>query len=264
MPKQKTNQCVNCHEAVWAGVKCCHPCRRTLTIEQKLQMGILHRPSCQLCGDWCMNARYNFCSKACRIQSSRNEQASKFKWKNCRECRTQFVVTRGRKQFCCRDCSYTFKSKLAQERAVSNPKPKMCKVWFPSCVECDRVFCARSPSTRRCSYQCRIANDSIRVIDLYAASTEVGADGKKWRKLLIGYLRERDGDKCQCGCRRTIQFDLPSGPKGHKSGMGASVDHIIPRSLGGGNEMANLRLLTWKCNRRRGNRGGNEQLALIG
>jgi 5-methylcytosine-specific restriction endonuclease McrA len=46
--------------------------------------------------------------------------------------------------------------------------------------------------------------------------------------------------------------------------MGASVDHIMPRSLGGGNEMANLRLLTWKCNNRRGNRGGNEQLALIG
>lgn len=79
--------------------------------------------------------------------------------------------------------------------------------------------------------------------------------------MLVGYLRERDGDKCQI-CRRDIRFDLPSGPKGDT--RGPSIDHIVPRSKGGDDDLANLRLTHWGCNRSRGNRGGAEQLALIG
>ena len=257
MATYRSDQCLSCLGAVWPGVKCCHPCRRRLTVDQKIQLGIMRRPACELCGNWCPRGRNRYCSKACHVASAKTS-------KKCAECDVLFVVTRHRKQFCSRSCSYTCKSRIAAQRAISNPKPKMCRVWFPSCLECGQVFCARAAVAKRCSYRCRLANESRRITDLYAASCEVGADGAKWRALLVGYLRERDGDKCQCGCRRTIKFDLPSGPRGHPSGMGASVDHIMPRSLGGGNEMANLRLLTWKCNNRRGNRGGNEQLALIG
>jgi 5-methylcytosine-specific restriction endonuclease McrA len=33
-----------------------------------------------------------------------------------------------------------------------------------------------------------------------------------------------------------------------------TIDHIVPVSKGGGNELSNLRLVCWKCNNRRGNR----------
>lgn len=44
----------------------------------------------------------------------------------------------------------------------------------------------------------------------------------------------------------------------------ASLDHIVPRSQGGTDDPANLRLAHYGCNVRRGNRGGGEQLALLG
>ena len=63
-------------------------------------------------------------------------------------------------------------------------------------------------------------------------------------------------------CRKAIRFDLPSGPRG--DARGPSVDHVIPRSLGGSDDLANLQLPCWACNNKRGNRGGNEQLSMIG
>lgn len=44
----------------------------------------------------------------------------------------------------------------------------------------------------------------------------------------------------------------------------ASLDHIVPLSEGGAHTRANTRLACWICNSLRGNRGGNEQLALFG
>ena len=102
---------------------------------------------------------------------------------------------------------------------------------------------------------------------LYRLAAQVGAVGARWRELLVGYLRERDGDRCGI-CRRPIRFDLPSGPKGDD--RGPSIDHVLPRStfvdLDEADDLANLRLAHWGCNRRRktGLPGEVVQLALIG
>lgn len=47
---------------------------------------------------------------------------------------------------------------------------------------------------------------------------------------------------------------------------GATVDHVIPRSLGGSDDLSNLRLAHWSCNRAKGNRpiDMGEQLRLVG
>ena len=107
---------------------------------------------------------------------------------------------------------------------------------------------------------------AARVMDLYYLSLAVGRpenmkQTSAWRRYLITYLRSRDGDKCGI-CARTIDFDIKSGPRG--SDNGSSIDHVIPVSHGGQTSLANLRLTHWGCNRKRGNRGGNEQLQLIG
>ena len=46
--------------------------------------------------------------------------------------------------------------------------------------------------------------------------------------------------------------------------MCASLDHVVPMSLGGSHTYDNVHLAHWLCNTLKGTRGGGEQLALIG
>lgn len=43
-----------------------------------------------------------------------------------------------------------------------------------------------------------------------------------------------------------------------------TIDHVVPLAEGGADTAANVRLAHFICNSMRGNRGGGEQLALIG
>jgi len=64
----------------------------------------------------------------------------------------------------------------------------------------------------------------------------------KYTKIVVALLMERDGRFCSyCGEEMTIES--------------ASVDHIVPRAMGGGDEPANLRALHLLCNMRSGNIG---------
>jgi 5-methylcytosine-specific restriction endonuclease McrA len=44
----------------------------------------------------------------------------------------------------------------------------------------------------------------------------------------------------------------------------ASIDHIIPLSKGGAHELHNVHIAHRTCNHSKGNRGGGEQLLLVG
>jgi hypothetical protein len=71
-------------------------------------------------------------------------------------------------------------------------------------------------------------------------------------------ILERDKWTCQlCGERipRTARWPHP---------LSASMDHVIPLSLGGTHEPANVQSAHLGCNSTKGNRGGGEQLALLG
>lgn len=102
-------------------------------------------------------------------------------------------------------------------------------------------------------------------MELYEAAYKTGRVRAAcyWRQNLVDHLRERDGAKCAlCGDR--MNFTVTTGPRG-ESDDGPTIDHIVPRSLGGTNELANLQLAHWRCNRAKGNRSlGMEQLRLVG
>lgn len=69
---------------------------------------------------------------------------------------------------------------------------------------------------------------------------------------------ERDGWRCGlCGGRVPKSKRYPH-PKS------ASLDHIVPVSLGGTHTLANVQLAHWECNRLKGVRAMNEQLRLVG
>jgi 5-methylcytosine-specific restriction endonuclease McrA len=58
----------------------------------------------------------------------------------------------------------------------------------------------------------------------------------------------RDGSNCTiCGRPLHLKVTLPSS-----YAMATTIDHIIPRSKGGKNNIGNLRLAHNKCNKKRG------------
>lgn len=130
------------------------------------------------------------------------------------------------------------------------PKPRLPDVaprrWTAGlCKHCRIPFVDRQPDARFCSARC----------------------GRRWWRAQYKddvphavrmYVLERDGWRCQI-CMRGIP-SLLVVPH-HKAG---TVDHVVPRSQGGTHDPANLRAAHFICNTVRSNRGGNEQLALIG
>jgi 5-methylcytosine-specific restriction endonuclease McrA len=81
---------------------------------------------------------------------------------------------------------------------------------------------------------------------------------KAARRRIIAHLARRDGVKCGL-CRKRINLEIDTNAR-----MGVTVDHIIPVSHGGTDDMANLRLAHRICNSIRQNVGDPEQLALVG
>lgn len=67
-------------------------------------------------------------------------------------------------------------------------------------------------------------------------------------------------DSWKCGiCRRKVNQALA-----YPHRRSASLDHVVPLSQGGSHTYANVRISHLGCNHARGNRGGGEQLALVG
>lgn len=77
-----------------------------------------------------------------------------------------------------------------------------------------------------------------------------------------GYTRqevfERDGWVCAL-CRRKIKKSARSPDP-----LSASVDHIIPLSLGGSDSLSNVQSAHLSCNVAKGTRASGEQLRLVG
>jgi 5-methylcytosine-specific restriction endonuclease McrA len=67
----------------------------------------------------------------------------------------------------------------------------------------------------------------------------------KNRRRVFANLRERYGDNCHW-CGRPMDFDTREQP------LSPSVEHLIPKSVGGTNKQGNLRLAHLHCNQARG------------
>jgi 5-methylcytosine-specific restriction endonuclease McrA len=69
---------------------------------------------------------------------------------------------------------------------------------------------------------------------------------------------ERDGWRCQL-CRKAVNRNLS-----YPNPMSASLDHIVPISLGGSHLYLNVQCAHLRCNLAKGSTGNGDQLALIG
>lgn len=67
-----------------------------------------------------------------------------------------------------------------------------------------------------------------------------------WKKSLISSLRQRDGKVCQL-CNKPIDFKV----KNPNARDYPTIDHIVPLSKGGLDELENMQLAHRKCNEKK-------------
>lgn len=104
-----------------------------------------------------------------------------------------------------------------------------------SCVACGEPFAPRTRTGQRRRVTCRLCPKCIYRPDDC--------------ELSVRQLEERDGAVCQiCG------GDIDMNARRRDSVMAPSIDHVIPRSLGGGHEASNLQLAHLLCNVRKSNK----------
>lgn len=252
MPRVPDLPCADCGKLMWSGTTSlpegkarCLPCRRAKpTIRSPKVVG---SRDCLGCGVSFAISRHTspkrYCSRSC-ANSKGNPEASR-QGRTCEVCGDSYKANHAGQRTCGRECGVVMKQ-------AASPG-KTWRVYFPECEQCAQMFTSRNSRQRLCSAQCRIDDAGMRVKDLYSLISEHRGQGPAagWRKNLVDLLRDRDGDHCGI-CLLTIDFQLSSGPRG--SDDGASIDHIQPRSLGGGDELSNLRLTHWRCNRKRSNK----------
>lgn len=190
--------------------------------------------------------------------------------RQCEWCSKSFTTNQPQKRFCVRRCKITAREVRLGRRSdprvdkpiARKPGPRS-SVWYLHCVICDKLIACRQANRKYCSNACQRQNICNRLMGLYHTAL-VQIDVKSamhWQRQICAYLADRDGNKCGICCQM-VDMHISSGTRG--SDLGPSIDHVVPRSQGGSDDLANLRLTHWGCNRKRGNRGGNEQLRLIG
>ena len=223
-----------------AGKRMCHPCRRLrLAAEGKGNIKKLRRAGpekeCVECGKTFQpsNTGQTACSITCSA-AARRARGAYGVTHTCPICGTQYWLNCGGQRTCSRSCGQILRIRNSTPRA---PKPRIKKA-RPArpCTVCGTPM----PQHKRsyCTQRCRVIASGVRVMDLYALACAQGAGGKQWRGLLVRYLKERDGTHCQI-CHKPINYTLKAGPHGHPSGKGPSIDHVIPRSQGGNDDLSN-------------------------
>lgn len=178
----------------------------------------------------------------------------------CTWCRRPCMKDKGRSDrysalFCSLLCRDTWRRRdrlpvpfVGTITRPASPQPQLAtpRRWVAGlCRHCGSPFVDRQPDARSCSALCT---------------------RRYWRKLYADevpqavrlYVLRRDRWRCQL-CKRPIPQHLrvPHPRAG-------TVDHVMPRSEGGTHDPANLRAAHMGCNSARNNRGGGEQLTLIG
>lgn len=141
-----------------------------------------------------------------------------------------------------------FMGRVVRTKAPPRPScpPSKVRAWVAGrCRHCTQPFLDMHPDARYCSPRCRKRFKRNERKDEVSNVTRL-------------YVLERDGWRCQI-CRRGIPATVAVPHR--KAG---TVDHVVPRSYGGSHDPANLRAAHFICNTLRGNRGGGEQLVLIG
>ena len=173
--------------------------------------------------------------------------------RRCSDCSAEIDRHRNK----CDACSGFFrKAQSVRRRSVERP----CLICGTSLVGDTRLVCAGACAAERRralnrSYRAE-GRPSVRRGRLKYKARKRGQRPPVHEPYALLEVAERDGWRCGL-CRRKVD-PAASGA------MRPSIDHIVPLSLGGTDELANVQLAHLRCNVSKGNRPAGEQLRLVG
>ena len=157
--------------------------------------------------------------------------------RNCKWCSSQFVTTIKSKVYCSRKCVDRRKSLTRRQRT------QVPTIHVIICRSCKKQFTATRNNAIFCSGSCS---------HFYKESKKQEKDANRWqashRPLWKARIFYRDKGICQL-CNKPIDLTLD-----YPDQMSYSIDHKIPRSLGGTHDQKNLQAAHLSCNSKRGNK----------
>lgn len=198
-------------------------------------------------GDPCCSIECRTNMRAYRAGKVSSEWSIKYK---DNFCRVYFV--------CCSTCWQTFATNKKQVKCCSDVCLKNSQatrnrhIYFKNCQTCGKFCTMRSWKSTRCSScQTLFVWESEKKYEQNRNHSKVGK--------VIPYVGERDGWKCSICFGKVKSKVYSSGDK-----WSPTIDHVIPVSQGGTDDLSNLKLAHMICNAKKGAYGGNEQLLLVG
>lgn len=160
---------------------------------------------------------------------------------NCGFCGESILSAHPNRRWCSDDCRYW-----------GNGRWTALRIFPRRCDQCREWYTGRRKASRFCSPRCRRRQ---RKAD--------GDNGRQIARSVRKAVLTRDGGVCQLCGRVTDANDYVLTSEGHTvvGRRYPSLDHIIPRSFGGGNDEWNLRCACHGCNT---DRGDNLQVEELG
>lgn len=204
---------------------------------------------CAACGEPAQqtgSGRRAVCSVACRTLLQWPKRSSPVWFRHCELCGRLFSSQAADAKWCSDRCR-------ADGTRTSWPS---CKVFLRDCTVCGVLF-ATPYTVVTCSKQCA----SVKRRDDHREAKHKRRARKRdafVARVTRRSIFERDRWRCHiCGkpVRRKAVVPHPLAP---------TLDHLIPLAEGGTHEPANVRTAHYRCNVAKGDRGGGEQLMLIG
>ena len=268
--------CIGCGAEAWGNALCdrCQD-RQNKAMAKRREKNKVNS-LCQECGKNRVNSGGYRCDRCMVLMRARYD----------RKCHTEGC-----------DNDIVYHSRYCQECLDKNEaKKQSCKVYFIKCSGCGKLFVTKISYKKYCSDDCERESQLVRPIKRICAvcgkpyRVRRGRNfdktcSVKCRKILIAdvqrnarhrrrirkldafvehvsiiKLYKRDRHRCQlCGRKLNLKRQVPHP-------LAATVDHIIPLSVGGEHSYRNTQLVCFKCNSLKGNRKvvGGEQLRLFG
>ncbi|HUR24000.1 MAG TPA: HNH endonuclease signature motif containing protein [Acidimicrobiales bacterium] len=189
-------------------------------------------------GTWCKACFADYNAGRSRLRLAHDPRT-------CDWCGLLYIPTqlKAAAAYCSRDCKTKARNKAAQDAINAAKPPRLCPTCGTSLTprhRSDAVFCSVA-----CSQRAHAVTRKIR--------KRIGETGPRPRKqplVSLEFIAKRDGYPCGiCGGK----VDMT---RRHPDPLAASIDHIIPLSRGGSNDVVNLQLSHFRCNWSKKNNGG--------
>jgi 5-methylcytosine-specific restriction endonuclease McrA len=186
--------------------------------------------------------RSPYCSRDCGEKARTIAKRRGPFQKTCLLCQTRFVSKQSHARYCSQNCYKSSNATRAQDRWKRlNPRPAK---YVYTCDFCATEIVRDSPlgGYRRyhaeCSVEAKRARYRKKTVRRQTKTTQPSG-------VSLMQIVERDGWTCWL-CKEPVDSGLP-----RTSRMGATVDHVVPLSKGGSDELDNLRLAHWICNNKK-------------